>query len=48
MYGPLPIPSNTLKSEDFPHNVAFRSADWVEKTIPEDAEGYDVVLGYVH
>lgn len=53
MYGPLPIPSSAqlepefLQSGTFPHNVVFRTADWVAKTIPEDAGGYDVVLACV-
>ncbi|GBE80025.1 Probable RNA methyltransferase [Sparassis crispa] len=48
MFGPLPILS-TCKSGDstnFPHNVAFRAADWVNSEIPEDKEGYDVILAF--
>ncbi|CAK5268640.1 unnamed protein product [Mycena citricolor] len=42
--GPLPIPDSS--PEIFPHNVAFRTADWVNEAIPEDAEGYDVVVAF--
>lgn len=31
----------------FPHNISFRTADWVNKGIVEDTELYDVVLAYV-
>ncbi|TFK82067.1 Bin3-domain-containing protein [Polyporus arcularius HHB13444] len=49
MFGPLPIidvaaPGNI--AEAFPHNVSFRTADWVKSEIPEDAEGYDVVVAF--
>jgi 7SK snRNA methylphosphate capping enzyme len=44
-HGPLPIPSSS--PELFPHNVSFRTADWVNVTIPEDEGGYDVVLACV-
>ncbi|KAH9894442.1 Bin3-domain-containing protein [Cubamyces lactineus] len=47
MFGPLPIPdaaSQEDASDIFPHNVAFRTADWVNHVIPDDAEGYDIVL----
>ena len=50
MFGPLPIPSSRAckdATDTFPHNVAFRSADWVNEEIPEDAEGYNVVVAYV-
>jgi len=53
-FGPLPIPpippprwQETLKGRKanvFPHNLSFRTADWVENEIPEDADGYDVVI----
>ncbi|KAJ7484419.1 Bicoid-interacting protein 3-domain-containing protein [Mycena latifolia] len=42
--GPLPIPPSAPHL--FPHNVSFRTADWVNETIPEDESGYDVVLGF--
>ncbi|KAJ6532724.1 Bicoid-interacting protein 3-domain-containing protein [Mycena vulgaris] len=42
--GPLPIPPSAPNL--FPHNVSFRTADWVNDTIPEDEAGYDVVLGF--
>ncbi len=44
MFGPLPIPSQSAVSTTFPHNVAFHTADWVSTEIPEDREGYDVVV----
>ena len=43
MFGPLPVPSRKDATK-FPHNVVFHAADWVNSTIPEDAEGYDVVV----
>ena len=58
MYGPLPIPpyiSEEASDDDrtrnaescFPHNVRFRTADWVEDGVLEDRDRYDVVLAYV-
>ncbi len=44
MFGPLPLPSSESSPDTFPHNVVFRTADWVNKEIVEDAEGYDVIL----
>ena len=47
MFGPLPIPDVSVHgnaAEVFPHNVSFRAAGWVQSEIPEDAEGYDVVI----
>ena len=54
-FGPLPIPIVAAGSQtrgrdvvtEFPHNLAFRSADWVTNAVPEDQAGYDVVLGWV-
>lgn len=47
-FGALPIPPYELRGKEgkkcFPHNVVFRTADWLETDIVEDAEGYDVVL----
>jgi Bicoid-interacting protein 3 (Bin3) len=44
-FGPLPIPPcQTRDSHLFPHNVTFRTADWVNGEIPEDADGYDTVI----
>ncbi|KAJ7636951.1 Bicoid-interacting protein 3-domain-containing protein [Roridomyces roridus] len=42
--GPLPIPQSS--PDVFPHNISFRTADWVNEAIPEDATGYDVVLAF--
>lgn len=44
-YGPLPIPDRGCAA--FPHNVMFRTADWVKDEIPEDDIQYDIILGYV-
>ncbi len=47
MFGALPIPAadpHEKVVDVFPHNVAFRAADWVNNEIPDDAEGYDVVI----
>ncbi|PCH41477.1 Bin3-domain-containing protein [Wolfiporia cocos MD-104 SS10] len=50
MFGPLPIPPTEHGSgnvpELFPHNVTFRTADWVSNDIPEDMGGYDVVVAF--
>ena len=47
-FGSLPIPpfSNRGKTT-FPHNISFRTADWTTTPVPEDAEGYDVVIAYI-
>jgi len=42
-YGPLPIPDRGCGA--FPHNVTFRTADWVKDEIPEDDIQYDIILG---
>jgi 7SK snRNA methylphosphate capping enzyme len=48
MLGPLPIPnSSTEGTARFPLNVTFRAADWANAGIPEDSEGWDVVIAYV-
>ncbi|EIW61473.1 Bin3-domain-containing protein [Trametes versicolor FP-101664 SS1] len=49
MFGALPIPAaapHEKAADVFPHNVAFRAADWVNSGIPDDAEGYDVVIAF--
>lgn len=44
-FGSLPIPPSSNRGKDiFPHNTTFRTADWVKRGIPEDLEGYDVVV----
>ncbi|KAG1837378.1 Bicoid-interacting protein 3-domain-containing protein, partial [Suillus subalutaceus] len=43
-YGPLPIPDRGCGA--FPHNVTFRTVDWVKDEIPEDYDQYDIVLGF--
>ncbi|KAG1741460.1 S-adenosyl-L-methionine-dependent methyltransferase [Suillus paluster] len=43
-YGPLPIPDRGCG--DFPHNVTFRTANWVMDNIPEDNNQYDIILGF--
>ncbi|KAF4616760.1 hypothetical protein D9613_008464 [Agrocybe pediades] len=46
-FGSLPIPPSSVRGKNvFPHNITFRTADWVNKDIHEDAEGYDVVVGF--
>ncbi|KAF5356573.1 hypothetical protein D9758_008289 [Tetrapyrgos nigripes] len=46
-FGALPIPPSHLRGKDvFPHNITFRTADWVEENIIDDGEGYDVVLAF--
>lgn len=48
MFGPLPIPPMNCPGgpvrDEFPHNVTFRATDWVNAEVPEDRDGYDVVL----
>ena len=44
MFGALPVPAKAEGSAEFPHNVVFFTADWVDNEIAEDAAGYDVVL----
>lgn len=47
-FGSLPIPPSSNRGKNvFPHNICFRTADWTKTSIPEDADGYDVVVGYV-
>ncbi|KAJ3492452.1 hypothetical protein NLJ89_g11234 [Agrocybe chaxingu] len=46
-FGSLPIPPSANRGKEvFPHNLAFRTADWVNTTIPEDTGGYDVVVAF--
>ena len=42
-HGPLPIPA---ASDAFPHNVAFRTTDWVTQDTTDDESTYDVVIAY--
>ena len=44
MFGALPIPASRSDSPGFPHNIVFHAADWVSTEIPEDAEGYNMVI----
>ncbi|KAI5120881.1 hypothetical protein M0805_002981 [Coniferiporia weirii] len=45
MFGALAIPpANAQTNDQFPHNVTFRTADWVRDGALEDRDGYDVVL----
>ncbi|KDQ60125.1 hypothetical protein JAAARDRAFT_56097 [Jaapia argillacea MUCL 33604] len=47
MFGALPNPPfQNHQVHTFPHNVSFRCADWVNGEIPEDLEGYDVVVAF--
>lgn len=46
-FGPLPVPPAEHRGKQvFPHNIAFRTANWVEEEIVEDKDGYDVVLAF--
>jgi 7SK snRNA methylphosphate capping enzyme len=46
--GPLSIPpSQNRGKHTFPHNISFRTADWVNNEILEDQDGYDVVIAWV-
>lgn len=47
-FGHLPIPPSTQETQDkFPHNLSFRTADWLNQRIPEDDSGYDIVVAFV-
>ncbi|KAM6492337.1 Bicoid-interacting protein 3 (Bin3) domain containing protein [Amanita muscaria] len=43
-FGPLPVPPGGKGV--FPHNITFRTADWIEEEIVEDKDGYDVVIAF--
>ena len=44
-FGSLPVPPSKNRGKHaFPHNVSFRTADWVLTGIPDDAEHYSVVI----
>lgn len=45
-FGSLPIPPSSSRREklSFPHNLSFRTADWTRSELPEDLEGYNVVV----
>lgn len=43
-YGPLPIPSNRRGVAVFPHNVTFRTMDWMTEQDASDESRYDIVL----
>ena len=46
-FGSLPIPPSTIRGKHvFPHNISFRTANWIRDEIPEDVQGYDVVVAY--
>ena len=47
-YGPLPIPSSRTRAAPFPHNVTFRTVDWMAEQETSDEFRYDVVLAYEH
>jgi len=49
MFGPLPISSalpDSPSERRFPHNVSFRTADWVKDGAVEDRQGYDIALAF--
>lgn len=43
-HGPLPIPDDT--TDVFPHNVTFRTTDWLTEDTTADEPTYDVVIAY--
>lgn len=43
-HGPLPIPNDV--ADAFPHNVTFRTTDWVTEDVATDEPTYDVVIAY--
>ncbi|GLB39186.1 putative bicoid-interacting protein 3 (Bin3) [Lyophyllum shimeji] len=46
-FGSLPVPPSDIRGRHvFPHNLSFRTADWVATRIPEDAERYNVVVAF--
>ncbi|KAL0578122.1 hypothetical protein V5O48_003865 [Marasmius crinis-equi] len=50
MFGSLPVPPSQNRGKNvFPHNISFRTGDWVNDrdAVPEDKEGYDVVIACV-
>lgn len=49
MFGPLSMSSTSSGStsrNQFPHNVSFRTTDWVNDGAVEDHQGYDVVIAF--
>ncbi|KZS97210.1 Bin3-domain-containing protein [Sistotremastrum niveocremeum HHB9708] len=49
-FGPIPIPpsssSSSASQTEFPHNILFRTCDWVKEGAFEDKSGYDIVLAF--
>ncbi|KAI9460773.1 Bicoid-interacting protein 3-domain-containing protein [Boletus coccyginus] len=46
-HGPLPIPTDAAEHRDaFPHNVTFRTTDWVTEDAAADEPTYDVVIAF--
>ncbi|KAF8551762.1 Bin3-domain-containing protein [Imleria badia] len=46
-HGPLPMPVPAAPHRDsFPHNVAFRTTDWVTEDTAGDEPAYDVVIAF--
>ncbi|KLO05722.1 Bin3-domain-containing protein [Schizopora paradoxa] len=49
IFGPLPITSvqdDSPSRHRFPHNVSFRTSDWLKDGTVEDRHGYDVILAF--
>ncbi|KAH9959527.1 S-adenosyl-L-methionine-dependent methyltransferase [Lactifluus volemus] len=42
----FPASCQHMFENEFPHNVSFRRADWVNERIPEDDAGYDVIIAF--
>lgn len=49
MFGSLPIPPAANPSQcPFPHNLTFRTTNWIKDGAPEDKDGYDIVIAYAY
>ncbi|KIJ24927.1 hypothetical protein M422DRAFT_194134 [Sphaerobolus stellatus SS14] len=47
MFGPVAIGESTPEDQtEFPHNLTFRTADWVKDGILDDEHGYDIILAF--
>ncbi|KAH7882395.1 Bicoid-interacting protein 3-domain-containing protein [Phlebopus sp. FC_14] len=46
VFGPLPISASGTGESQFPHNVTFRTTDWVTEDVAADEGKYDCVLAF--
>jgi len=49
MFGPLAIPDHGKPGSElrtFPHNVLFKTAEWVNDGLVDDEKGYDIVIAF--